>query len=103
MTRRRLPNRRSSETFALRWAGMDFTATISRFSDGTLAEIFLSNGKIDSTADTIARDSGVLASIALQYGASIEILRKTLLRDAHGAPSGPLGIVLDMISDGAAP
>ena len=97
MIRRRLPNRRSSETFTLHWGGMEFTATISWFADGTLAEIFLSNEKCDSTADTIARDSAVVASIALQYGASVEILRKTLLRDSHGAPSGPLGIVLDMI------
>jgi ribonucleoside-diphosphate reductase alpha chain len=103
MMRRRLPNRRVSKTFAFRWANMDFTATISRFADGTLAEVFLSNGKCDSTADTIARDSGVLASIALQHGAGIDVLRKALLRDARGVPSGPLGVVLDMISDGAVP
>jgi hypothetical protein len=35
MTRRRLPNRRVSETFTLPWGGMDFTTTISWFADGT--------------------------------------------------------------------
>jgi hypothetical protein len=103
MMRRRLPNRRSSETFTLHWGSLKFVATVSRFADGTVAEIFLSNAKCDSTADTIARDLAVVASIALQHGASVETLRGALLRDARGAPSGPLGIVLDMIRDGAAP
>jgi hypothetical protein len=100
MTRRRLPNRRVSETFTLPWGGMDFTTTISWFADGTPAEVFLSNGKSDSMADTVARDSGVLASIALQHGASVETLREALLRDARGAPSGPLGVVLDLVAGG---
>ena len=103
MMRRRLPNRRASETFAFRWANMDFTATISRFDDGQIAEIFLSNHQIGSHADTAAKDSAVVASIALQFGADIETLRKALLRDARGMASGPLGVALDMISaeDGA--
>ena len=100
MMRRRLPNRRPSETFTLHWGSLKFVATASRFADGTLAEIFLSNGKCDSTADTIARDLAVGVSIALQHGTSVETLRKALLRDARGAPSGPLGVVLDMVSDG---
>ena len=81
MSRRRLPNRRVSQTYSFRWQGMDFIATVSRFPDGKLAEIFLSNGKIDSTADVIARDSAVLCSIALQFGADVEVLRKALLRE----------------------
>ena len=97
MSRRRLPNRRASETYSFTWQGMAFTATVSRFSDGTLGEIFLSNGKIDSSADAIARDSAVIFSIALQSGADIDVMRKALLRDARGVPSGPLGTVLDLI------
>ena len=99
MTRRRLPNRRLSETYGFRWASMDFTTTISRFDDGAVAEVFLTNGKVNSQADTAARDSAVVASIALQFGASVETLRKALLRDARGEPSGPLGVALDMISE----
>jgi hypothetical protein len=36
--RERLPNRRFSETFSLECAGLQYTATISRFDDGRLAE-----------------------------------------------------------------
>ncbi len=41
--RARLPNRRRSRTFDLNLHGLKFTATISRFSDGQLAGIFLLN------------------------------------------------------------
>ena len=61
--RRRLPNRRGNETFSFLWLNMRFTATISRFSDGAVAEIFLTNGKIYSHADVMARDAAVAASL----------------------------------------
>jgi hypothetical protein len=54
--RRRLPDRRASETFTLECAGLQYTATISRFDDGRLGEIFLTNHKAGSAADTAARD-----------------------------------------------
>jgi hypothetical protein len=53
--RQRLPNRRPNETFGFQWNGMDFTATFSRFPDGRLAEIFLSNGRVSTDADASAR------------------------------------------------
>ena len=46
-----LPNRRHSETFGFEYAGMGYIATVSRFSDGRLAEIFLANHKAGSHAD----------------------------------------------------
>jgi hypothetical protein len=96
--RRELPNRRICETFGFDWLGMPFIATISRFSDGSLAEIFLTNHKTGSHADTAARDSAVVASLALQHGTPLETLRRALLRDAQGRASGPLGIALDLIA-----
>ncbi|HEX9324144.1 MAG TPA: hypothetical protein VF913_18800 [Xanthobacteraceae bacterium] len=42
MTREPLPNRRASETFNLEVYGLRYTCTVSRFSDGRIAEIFLS-------------------------------------------------------------
>jgi ribonucleoside-diphosphate reductase alpha chain len=101
-TRHRLPNRRRNETLSFLWLNMRFTATISRFSDGAVAEIFLTNGKIDSHADVMARDAAVAASLALQYGTPLETLRRALLRDQHGVASGPLGAALDQIAAGGA-
>jgi hypothetical protein len=98
--RRRLSNRRASETFSVEANGMAFTATISRFEDGTLAEIFLTNRKNGSHADISARDAAVTASIALQYGAPVDVLRKALIRDSRGVASGPLGAALDLIARG---
>ena len=96
--RRRLLNRRRNETFSFLWLNIRFTATISRFSDGAVAEIFLTNGKIDSHADVMARDAAVAASLALQCGTPLETLRRALLRDPHGVASGPLGAALDLVA-----
>ena len=57
MTRERLPNRRASISFELEVAGLRYTATVSRFADGRIGELFLSNHKSNSTADTNARDA----------------------------------------------
>jgi hypothetical protein len=96
--RRRLPNRRGSETFTFECAGFRYTATISRFDDGSIGEIFISNCKCGSTADTNARDSAIICSIAMQHGVPIEAMRSALLRDGRGQPSGPLGVALDMLA-----
>ncbi len=77
-----------------------FAATISRFDDGRLAKIFIGNHQVGNHADTAAKDSAVVASIALQFGADLATLRKALLRDPGGAASGPLGVALDMADDG---
>jgi hypothetical protein len=85
--RSRLPNRRLAETFELEVAGLRYTATIGRFPDGRVGEIFLNNHKSNSAADTNARDSAIVCSIALQCGADIETIRKALTRDAQGGHS----------------
>jgi hypothetical protein len=97
--RQRLPNRRASETFALECAGLKYTATVSRFADGRIGEIFLSNHKGGSHADTAARDAAITCSIALQFGADIETVRRALCRDGRGNASGPLGVALDLIAE----
>jgi hypothetical protein len=96
--RHQLPNRRPNESFSFFWRGMSFTATIGRFPNGRLAEIFLTNGKVNTDSDTAARDSAVTASIALQFGCDLETLRGALLRDSSGNASGPLGCALDLVA-----
>ena len=97
-TRSRLPNRRPSETFALECNSLSYLATISRFQDGRLAEIFI-NAKAGSDSDAAAKDAAVVASIALQHGVSVDVIRHALLRDAHGRASSPLGAALDMVME----
>src|SRR5260370_39286509 len=98
--RRRLENRRLAETFELEVGGLRYTATVGRFTDGRFGEIFLGNHKSNSAADTNARDSAIVCSIALQCGADLETIRKALCRDAQGRASGPLGAALDAIAAG---
>ena len=74
--RQRLPNRRVCESFAFQCAGLPYIASISRFQDSSLSEIFISNHKSSSDADNAARDSAVVCSIALQYGIPLDVIRK---------------------------
>jgi hypothetical protein len=99
-SRARLPNRRLAETFELEVSGQHYTATVGRFADGALAEVFITNGKCGSDSDTAARDSAVVASIALQYGVPLEVIRHALMRNRDGSACGPLGAALDRIAEG---
>ena len=101
--RQRLPNRRASETFGFHCGNFHYVATISRFPDDRLAEIFIGNGKAGSGMDTAAKDSAVVASIALQYGVPLDVIRKALLRDVRGNASSPLGVALGRIGGEGAP
>lgn len=96
--RLRLPNRRPSETFEVEACGLRYTATVSRFADGRVGELFLSNHKSNSAADTNARDAAIAFSFAVQHGADPEAIRKALSRDSQGRASGPLGVALDAIA-----
>jgi len=95
--RERLPDRRPAETLDIEPGGLRYRATIGRFNDGRLAEIFLTNHKAGSTAGIMASDSAVLCSIALQHGVPVETLRRALMRDSAGRAIGPLGVVLDLV------
>ena len=99
MIRQRLPNRRASISFELEVAGLRYAATVSRFADGRIGEVFLNNHKSNSSADTNARDSGIACSFAVQHGADAEAIRRALSRDAQGRATGPLGVALDIIAE----
>jgi hypothetical protein len=96
--RARLPNRRLAETFSFEIGGLSYVCTIGRFSDGRIGELFLSNHKSNSQADTNARDAAITFSIAVQHGADVDTIRRALCRDSQGNASGPLGIALDLIA-----
>jgi hypothetical protein len=51
--RERLLSRRLGETFELHVAGVRYTATVGRFPDGRIGEMFLNNHKSNSAADTM--------------------------------------------------
>ena len=99
--RRKLPQRRRSVTFSFECAGLAYTATASWFEDGALGEVFLGNHRADSHADACAKDAAILASLGLQYGVPLAVLRKSLLRDSQNRPSTPMGCALDILAANA--
>jgi ribonucleoside-diphosphate reductase alpha chain len=99
--RQRLPNRRPSENFGFEVDGLHFTATVSRFEDGRIAELFLNNHKFGNQSDTNARDASIIFSFAVQNGADADAIRRALCRDANGQALSPIGRALDLLAGGA--
>jgi hypothetical protein len=59
MTRQRLPDRRHNELLSFRCNELDYTVTVSRFDDGAIGELFLTNAKADSQSDSNAKDAAI--------------------------------------------
>jgi hypothetical protein len=103
MIRQQLPNRRASENFDFEVAGLRFTATVSRFPDSRVGELFLNNHKAGNQSDTNARDAAIVLSFALQYGADLETIRRALCRDSKGRALGPLSAALHQLNENSGP
>jgi hypothetical protein len=101
MSRRPLPQRRPSQSFEFQFRGVGYTI-ICGFYDrkmSELGEIFIECTKSNSDLYALGRDSGIAASIALQFGCPLEILRKAITRDAAGKPLALLGGVFDAMHE----
>jgi hypothetical protein len=101
-SRVRLPNRRASTPFDFEVAGLRYTATFSRIGN-QVREVFIQNHKPASQSDSNGRDSAIAASLALQFGCPLDVLRRALLRDSQGRASTPLGAALDVIAESGNP
>ncbi len=97
--RLRLHNTRKSTTFSFEHQGISFHGTYSTFESGSVAELFIATNKAGSDLDACVRDLGVTASLALQFGCSVETLSHALLRNADGSAATPLGQALDIITE----
>ena len=112
--RRRLPNRRSSETHALSVGNHSFTAAIGFDpADGRPREVFLDGAKVGTEMAAILDDASVVLSLALQHGIRPATLAKSVARlplvpltpadlaEAAGpeqtAPASIIGAVLDLL------
>jgi hypothetical protein len=101
-TRQRLPDRRASISLTFELSGLTFTATFSRFPGSScVAEIFLRNHRVGSSADIAANDAAIAASLALQFGCDLETLQQALGRDSQGHAAGPLGHAINLIKGAA--
>jgi hypothetical protein len=96
--RDRLPNRRAAISTSFERDGARFEMTAGYYLDGRIGEIFLNADRANSLLDFLMSDAAILASIALQYGASLDELRHALKRDVHGEAQSPICAALDLIS-----
>lgn len=93
-----LPHRRHSETFAFVHGKIKYFATIGFDREWNAKEIFLVGGKAGTEVEAIARDSSVAASLALQYGVPLNVLRSAMTRLDGPDAAGPLGHALDLVA-----
>ncbi len=106
MTRIPLFNRRGAGSFEIEHvdplAGtgepLRYHVTIGQFPDASSGEVFITplgkSGK-GSMLEAIARDAAILMSLAIQYGAPLETMRRAVTRDEQNRPQTFVGAVLD--------
>src|SRR5215472_2780506 len=94
-----LPQRRGAETFELCHGGQNtpFQITVGYYPDDRIGEIFVSGGKSGSDFEAVARDGAIAVSIALQFGASLEIFQRAFSHEQDGRPSSIIGAVIDRL------
>ena len=97
--RQRLDNRRRSENLPFQLDGHHFTARIGFYPHGRIGEAFLTNSKHGNQFDTNSRDAAILLGFAIQFGADINTIHKSLCRDGTGRALGPVGKLLDLLAE----
>ena len=98
-SRRVLPIRRHSETFDIAFGGLSapHTVTVGYYDDGTIGEVFITGGKSGEQVAAIARDSAIILSLALQYGAPLATIAHALTRDDRDQPNTIICTVVDRL------
>jgi hypothetical protein len=72
--------------------------TVGFYADGTPGEVFIDGCKTGNDIESIARDAGVLLSLALQHGIPPDTIRHAVTRGASEEPASILGAVVDSIT-----
>ncbi len=96
--RARLPNRRQATSTSFEHDSHGFALTAGFYPDGRPGEVFLNSAHANSLLDFLVADAAILASFALQFGASLDDLRHAVKRGAAGKPQSPIGAALDRIT-----
>ena len=99
--REQLPMRRFHGSFRFRIETIEYAAGVGRVdSHGRVAEVWLNAGKVGSSLEALAHDAAIMASLLLQYGCPLDVVRKALTRNPDGTAAGPIGMVLDEVAKG---
>jgi hypothetical protein len=93
-----LPDRRLNETQESERDGIRFTITTGFKSDGTVGEIFLNAGRVNSALDVLMRHAAIICSIALQFGVPLATIAHALKRDRLGVAESLIGAAIDRVT-----
>ena len=102
MPRKRLSDRRQSETVDLHYGGRRYHLGIGEYPDGAPGETFVRGAKPGSDTDLLCDDIGVLISRLLQHGDSPAALAAGLGRLGNGGPASIIGAIADVVAAKAA-
>jgi hypothetical protein len=97
-TRRILPQRRSAETFQLRFWNQPVSVTVGYYEDGAPGEIFVDAGKSGQDVQSTARDAAIVLSLALQHGATVATIQHAVTRSGNGEAASIVGAIIDQLS-----
>jgi hypothetical protein len=95
-TREPMAHRRIAISTTIKSDGHRLDLTAGFYPDGRLGEIFLNADRANSLLDFLMSDSAILASLALQFGAPLDVLRHAMKRDTADKASSPIGEALDV-------
>lgn len=96
--RRRLPNRRLSMTYTVRHNNKPHELTIGYYPDLTPGEMFVDTDRPGADMNMLAHDAMVVASLALQYGCPLDVIRDAVLRHEAGEPATLIGAIADHVT-----
>lgn len=96
--RKKLPNRRQRIPIEFDHWGSKFVGGAGLYPGGEVGEIFLTAGKTGTNLQVSTAESAVAVSLALQFGADIDTIRKAMLRNEDGTAAGPIGKMLDILA-----
>ena len=97
--RKKMPNRRPTATWNIEFEQQQLTGTIGYDPEtGRPREaLFSTRAKAGTLFDGLLYGSGVLLSLALQYGTPATVLAKPVARLGDGKPASPVGELIDAI------
>ena len=95
--RNRLPNRRESTILDVFYLNERYHVSYSRFPEGHIGEVFIHGPKVGSDMDAVTFTSGVVLSIALQRGATLDELSLSAARLPDGSAADFIGHILDVL------
>ncbi|MEM7046037.1 MAG: hypothetical protein AAF442_00075 [Pseudomonadota bacterium] len=93
MSRHRLPNRRLAVTHKVAWDWREERITIGYDDQGRAREVFASGRVADSKIDAMLIDTGIVLSLALQYGIPISEIAAAVGVDKHD-PNSIIGAII---------